>query len=62
MRAKLLKIGASGGAAQAAEAKGDKSLIFTLVHHFDSHFGNSTLDQSSNLVRPSHEALLDYWI
>ena len=42
MSAKSLKIGASGGAAQAAEAKGGKSLNFALVSHFDSHFGNST--------------------
>ena len=36
------KIGASGGAAQAAEAKEDKILIFALVYHFAAHFGNST--------------------
>ena len=40
--AKSLKIGASGGAAQAAEANGCLSLIFTLVHHFAPLFGNST--------------------
>ena len=42
LSAKSLKIGASGGAAQAAEAIGRASLNFTVVHLFASHFGNPT--------------------